>query len=175
MANTTIEVAVTSTVPNAPAYCTVMIANCDAMHVATQRQQTNGHAPACFIDAPPGRYYIVVVPEGGNARHTRFRLIDGTSDYTSFTFDLFAIDPTGKITAIVLIGDHRAPGIVVTIRGQRDGYFEQSMTDINGTATFSSVPETQAYELTACHGSTSQGVVCDLVVSPTYEEIISFP
>jgi len=136
------------------------------MYVDTKRQKINGVGPATFIDVPPGKYYIVVVPEGGNARQTQFRKIKGVLDDKAITFDITAIDPVGRITAIVLVGGGGqrtpSPGDVVTIQGDQNGYYDCCMTDINGVAVFQAVPEGEIYEVVAEHNSATQIDSCDL-------------
>lgn len=156
-----------------PTYCLVVITNCDARHYATER--INERVSAHFVDVPPGKYYIVMVPEGGNARQMKFRVVDEATESSAVTFSLSAAHPVGRITAIVLVGGQRAPGIVVTLKGKSDEFFDQSMTDINGVVAFESVPETQAYDLVAHHGSAGESIVCDLVNSPDFDCEISFP
>lgn len=177
MANTMIEVAViaSSTAPGSPTHCAIVIANCDAMHADTKRQMVNGPVPAYFTEVPTGRYYIIVVPEGGNARHVRFLVIDGTLDVTSITFDISAADTSGRITAIVLVGGQRAANKTVMIKGKADGYTEYCMTDPYGVAEFRALPETQAYDVIAYNGSASLVDTCDLVACGDCDKNFSFP
>lgn len=156
-----ITVTVTSTGARPP-YCTVVITNCESRYVKTIRQEVNGAVPAQFIDVPPGTYYIVVVPEGEDGSHFRFRRITGPADNASVTVDLNAINPVGKITAIVLVGGQRMPVDIVTIEEcTQNGYYECCMTDINGAAVFQDVPNGQ-YKVTAYHGAAHDDDVCDL-------------
>ncbi len=161
-------------IPDSPTYCAIVITNCDAMHVDAKRQQINGRASAHFMNVPPGRYYVVVIPEGENARYTRFIMIDEEAKETSLTFDLATIPPSGRITAIVLVGGQRSPGDTVMIRGKADGHTEYCMTDYKGHAEFPAVPETQAYEVIAYHASANQGDTCDLVTDGDCAKQFSF-
>lgn len=162
MAN--IEVTVRSHVigPGSPTHCAVVITNCDAMYSDTKRQRVNGPISAFFMNVPPGRYYIVVVPEGGNAHQGQFSVIDAETEVVTITFDISLMDPVGKITAIVLVGDQYAPGKTVMLKGQEDGYAACCMTNYEGMAEFQSVPETQAYDVIAYHRSAGQRQICDL-------------
>lgn len=171
----TIEVVINST-STRPTHCIVAITNCDTRYVDTKRVRINAGEATEFIDVQPGRYYIVMVPEGENARHTRFRRIKGTSDHASVTVNLTAIDPVGKITAIVLVGGQRSPGDIVTVQCRENGYYECGMTNINGEAVFHGVPEGYLYSITAYHDSVTQEEFCDLSVNGDgdFETKISF-
>lgn len=157
-----------------PTHCAVIITNCDAMHVDTKRQQTNGRVPAYFQDVPLGRYYIVVLPEGSNARHMQFIKVDGAPRVTSVTFDISAIDPTGRITAIVLVGDLPSRGKTVTIQGRTNGYKQVLMTNDEGVAEFRCVPDSEIYDIIAEHESEIQTDSCTLEKDTYYERRFRF-
>lgn len=171
-----IEVTVISSVivSDSATDCSVTIANCDTRYIDTMRL-TIGAGPARFTNIPPGMYYIVMTPEGDEQPQSRLWLIDGTSAVVPIRFDIAAINPAGKIIAIVLVGDQHAPGINVMIKGEDDGYTAYCMTDAAGIAEFEAVPENQAYVVTAYHGSTIRGTVCDLRTVNVYNEELNFP
>jgi|GEM_PF-1316197 len=173
--HTAIEVTIESAAPTVPAHCAVTIINCDARHVDMKRHRVNGPTPARFTNVPPGRYYIIVSPEGWDAHHQQFIVIDGTLNVTSVTFDLSAIDPTGRITAIVLVGDHPAVGKTVTITGTEDKKDRSCMTDGKGFAVFNGLPETQQYRIFVYHDSVIKEDICPLDVCDECVKKFKFP
>lgn len=175
MANTTIEVTVTSDVftSASPTRCTVVITNCDTRHFDARRPEVNGSA-ARFPRVPPGRYYIVMVPEGDNPSQMQFIKIDGTSNKIPITFDLSTLPTTGRITVTVLVGGQGVGGKTVTITGTTIEYKQTCMTDDTGVADFHDVPEEHKYVITAHHNSESQVDSCDLTIGESCEKKFRF-
>ena len=161
----------------------VVIANCRARYVRTERAKINDAVWTEFNRVPPGLYYIVVLPEGENTPHVRFREIKDTRDHEAVTINLTVADPVGRITATVLVGGQGtigyqgAGGYMVKIWCAENGYKDYCMTDVNGVATFHVVPNGHIYEVTVYDRSDSQvsAGTCDLTAGGDAETTFYLP